>query len=69
LTTALEHWEWLRNVLFESYRTGYAMNPVNEGDWNETAIKDTFTIFEPLLKRIYIDAFEHGKKHAQEVLS
>jgi hypothetical protein len=42
------------------------MNPNNEGDWNEDAIKDSFTIIEPLLARLYIDAFEHGKKHAQE---
>ena len=69
MTTAQEHWDWLRNVLFETYRVGYVMAPFNEGDWNEDAIKESFSIVEPLLKRIYIDAFEHGKKHAKEATS
>jgi len=67
LSSAEEHWSWLRNVVFESYRTGYAMNPSHEGDWNEDRIKETFDMFEPLMKRLYIDAFKHGAKHTVQI--
>ena len=60
------HWEWLEPVLFECYRTGYIHNPCGEMDWNEDAIKESFDVIKPLLKRLYIDAIEHGIKHGQE---